>query len=203
MTTTLENLSAEMADVITRARQSLVHVRSGDSGAGAGSIWHPHGLIVTNAHVVAGRTLRVSLPDGRDLPAQVVAYDNGLDLAALVVEAKDLPTIGLGDSRRLRPGELVLAMGHPWGVQGAVTAGAVIGIGPHTLEKSPGEREWIVAGLRLRPGHSGGPMMDVGGRLVGINTMITGPEVAAAVPVHVVKTFLHDKLETEKAHLVA
>lgn len=183
MTSTLENLSAEMADVITCARQSLIHVRSGDGGAVAGSIWHPHGLIVTNAHVVA--------------------YDNGLDLAALVVEAEDLPTIGLGDSRRLRPGELVLAMGHPWGVPGAVTAGAVIEIGPYTLEKSPWEREWIVAGLRLRPGHSGGPMMDVEGRLVGINTMITGPEVAAVVPVHVVKTFLHDKLETEKANLVA
>jgi len=93
--------------------------------------------------------------------------------------------------------------GIPWGVPGAVTAGAVIEIGPYTLEKSPWEREWIVAGLRLRPGHSGGPMMDVEGRLVGINTMITGPEVAATVPVHVVKTFLHDKLETEKANLVA
>ena len=203
MTSTLENLSAEMADVITCARQSLVHVRSGDGGAGAGSIWHPHGLIVTNAHVVGGGTIRVSLPDGRDLPARVVARDSGLDLAALVVEAEGLPTIGLGDSRGLRPGQLVLAMGHPWGVSGAVTAGAVIGIGPYMLAKSPWEREWIVAGLRLRPGHSGGPMMDVEGRLVGINTMITGPKVAAAVPVHVVKTFLHDKLETEKANLVA
>jgi serine protease Do len=203
MTTALENLSAEMADVIGSVRQSLVHVHSGNGGAGAGSIWHPNGLIVTNAHVVGGGTIRVSLPDGRDLPARVVARDSGLDLAALVVEAEGLPTISLGDSRRLRPGQLVLAMGHPWGVSGAVTFGAVIGIGPHMLEKSPWEREWIVAGLRLRPGHSGGPMMDVEGRLVGINTMITGPEVAAAVPVHLVKTFLRDNLEAEKANLVA
>ena len=182
--TALQQLSAEMADVVAEVRRSLVHVRNGGRGAGAGSIWHADGLILTNAHVVGSRALRVTLPDGRDLPASVVAHDSGLDLAALAVEADGLPYISLGGSMRLQPGQLVLAMGHPWGVSGAVSAGVVIGMGPHLPEmRSPG-RDWLVANLRLRPGHSGGPMMDVQGRLVGINTMITGPEVAMAVPVH-------------------
>ena len=198
MPTALQELSAEMADLAAGVRRSLVHIRNGRHGAGAGSIWHPEGLIITNAHVVGSRSIQVTLPDGRDLPANVLAYDNGLDLAALSVEADDLPTIGLGESRRLKPGQIVLAMGNPWGVSGAVTAGIVIGVGSDVPDMPSNGREWVVAGLRLRPGHSGGPMMDVQGRLVGINTMITGPEVAMAVPVHVVKTFLHDALHEQK-----
>jgi S1-C subfamily serine protease len=143
--------------------------------------------------------LQVTLRDGRELSARVLALDSGLDLAALAVEADGLPTIELGDSRGLRPGQLVLAMGHPWGVSGAVAAGAVIGTGPRQQDTPSPEREWIVAGLRLRPGHSGGPMMDVQGRLVGINTMITGPQVAMAVPVHVVKDFLSEALREERS----
>ena len=133
------------------------------------------------------------------MPANVLAHDSGLDLAALGVEATGLPTIGLGESRSLKPGHLVIAMGHPWGVSGAVTAGAVIGTGASKQEVPGPDREWIVAGLRLRPGNSGGPMMDAQGRLVGINTMITGPDVAMAVPVHVVKDFLQDALRNERS----
>ena len=195
----LQELSAEMADVVAEVRRSLVHVRNGRRGAGAGSIWHPDGLILTNAHVVGSRALQVTLPDGRDVPASVLAHDMDLDLAALAVKAEGLPTISLGESRSLQPGHLVLAMGHPWGVSGAVSAGVVIGMGPHLPEAPASERDWLVANLRLRPGHSGGPMMDAQGRLVGINTMITGPEVAMAVPVHVAKAFLRDALRSERA----
>ena len=200
MGTILQRLSGEMADVATGVRRSLVQIRNGRSGAGAGSIWHPDGLIVTNAHVAGSRALRVNLPDGRDLPARVLAHDRGLDLAALSVEADGLPTIGLGDSRLLHPGELVFAMGHPWGIAGALTAGVVMGMGSGFPEAPRGAQEWVVANLRLRPGNSGGPMMDAEGRLVGINTMITGPEVAMAVPVHVAKEFLQDALRTERQY---
>ena len=198
MSTALEQLSDEMADVVNGVRRSLVRIQNGSYGAGAGSIWHPDGLIVTNAHVAGSPTIGVTLPDGRRLPARVLAHDNGLDLAALAVEAKGLPTISLGESRGIQPGQLVMAMGHPWGISGAVTAGVVIGTGPNLPEMPPLSREWIVASLPLRPGHSGGPMMDAQGRLVGINTMITGPAVAMAVPVHVVKAFLQDALLAEK-----
>ena len=127
-----------------------------------------------------------------------MAHDSGLDLAALAVETARLPTIPLGDSRQLQPGQLVLAMGHPWGVSGAVTSGSVIGVGADMPELPPSNRKWIVASLRLRPGNSGGPMMDAEGRLVGINTMITGPQVAMAVPIHVVKGFLRNALNSSK-----
>ena len=199
--TLLQQISSDMADVVAGARQSLVQVRNGGRGAGAGSIWHSDGLIVTNAHVAGSRSLQVTLPDGRDLPATLLAHDRNLDLAALSVKADGLPTISLGESRQLQPGQVVLAMGHPWGVTGAVSAGVVIGMGSHQPDAPTSRRDWLVANLRLRPGHSGGPMMDVQGRLVGINTMITGPEVAMAVPTHVVKDFLQDALRSEQARL--
>lgn len=86
-------------------------------------------------------------------------------------EANHLPTIALGDSRQLQPGQWVLALGHPWGVLGAVTAGIVIDIGRPPEIPSAALREFIQVGLHLRPGHSGGPLVDVQGRLVGINTI--------------------------------
>lgn len=201
MRSTLQQLSKEMAEVVSDVRRSLVRIQSGRRGAGAGSIWHSDGLSVTNAHVVGSRGLKVMLPDGRDLPAHVLAQDPSLDLAAIKVDANELPTISLGDSKLLQPGELVLAIGHPWGVAGAATAGVVIGVGSGLPEAPVPGKEWVVASLRLRPGNSGGPMMDAEGRLVGINTMITGPEVAMAVPVHVVKGFLRDALHTEQGRL--
>ena len=192
MTNMLQHLNSEMAAAVEQARRSLVQIQNG-RGAGAGTIWQADGLIVTNAHVVRQGGISVTLPDGRSLPARLLAHDPQRDLAALAVAANNLPTITLGDARRLQPGQWVLALGHPWGVKGAVSAGAVIAVGvPPEL---PGARgEFIQVGLPLRPGHSGGPLIDGQGRLIGINTMISGPEVGLAVPVHVVKRFLRERL---------
>ena len=127
----------ELDEVVVRVRRSLVQVRSGDRGAGAGTIWHPNGLVVTNAHVVRSRRLRVTLPDGTTRPARLLAHDTSRDLAALMVEATDLPAIELGESRSLQPGQWVLALGHPWGVSGSVTAGVIIGVGSGLPEMPP------------------------------------------------------------------
>jgi S1-C subfamily serine protease len=109
------------------------------------------------------------------------------------VEAANLPTIELGNSQQLRPGDWVMALGHPWGVLGAATAGIVIDIGqPPEMPRYRGKL--IQVSLHLRPGHSGGPMVDVRSRLVGINTMIAGPEVGLAIPLHTVKEFLQETL---------
>ena len=120
MTTVLEELSEDLADVSAGVLRSLVQVRNGERGAGAGAIWHTDGLIVTNAHVVSERKpphgprhtqagqLSVVLPDGRELPARVLALDEEHDLAALRVDAHDLPTVQLGDSRKLQPGDMVV-----------------------------------------------------------------------------------------------
>ena len=154
-----------------KARQSLVQVHNGRRGAGSGTIWHRDGLIITNAHVVSGSgrrhgqkgELRVTLPDGTALPARLLARDEGRDVAALLVEAKQLTPIELGTSRDLQPGQWVLALGYPWGVAGAATAGIVIGTGEDLPETPSPAREWIAVSLELRPGHSGGPLVDVPG----------------------------------------
>ena len=105
MSAVLEQLNQELGNVVDRACQSLVQVHNGRRGAGSGAIWHHDGLIVTNVHVVSGRgrrhgphgpssEFRVTLPDGTTLPARLLARDEGLDLAALLVEANPESTEG-------------------------------------------------------------------------------------------------------------
>ena len=193
MTTLLEDLNRELGDLAQDARRTLVHVNS-RQGGGAGTIWHPDGLVLTNAHVVRNRSPKVILPDGTTHEAKILAYDSDLDVAALSVEASGLPAIELGESRSVRPGQWVMALGHPWGVSGAATGGVVIGLGQDLPDVPHSHQEWIAVSLHLRPGHSGGPLVDAHGRLLGINAMMIGPEVGMAVPVHVVKEFLRREL---------
>ncbi|HKZ50708.1 MAG TPA: trypsin-like peptidase domain-containing protein [Dehalococcoidia bacterium] len=198
MPNVLQQIDAEMAAMVEGIAPALVRVHSGRGGIGAATIWHPDGLIVTNAHVVQRYPVAVTLADGRTLPARLLACDTARDLAALVVDATALPTVKLGDSRNLQPGQWVMALGHPWGVLGSVTAGVVIGVGPDWPELPRSGSEWIVASLPLRPGYSGGPLVDAYGRLVGINAMMRGPHVAMAVPVHVATAFLREALASRE-----
>jgi serine protease Do len=200
----LRELNDGLAAVAANARRSLVQVASGP-GSGAGTIWHSDGLIVTNAHVIGHGPIKVALPDGRSFPAKVLTSDDDLDLAALYIEANNLPTIEPGSSKALQAGQWVIALGHPWGVIGGSTAGIVIGSGAEFPEMPANGREWIVVSLHLRPGHSGGPLLDSDGRLIGINTLITGPDVGFAIPAHVVKHFLRQQLGTpdHEPHMMA
>ncbi|MFW5748412.1 MAG: S1C family serine protease [Chloroflexota bacterium] len=214
MSTLLTRFSDAMADAVADVRRSVVQITDGGGSIGAGTVWHADGLIITNAHVVlrwepllprrgprqrasgaalVAPALTVVLPDHHRLRARVIATDVENDLAALAVDAHDLPTIALGDSRSVRTGQWVMALGHPWGMRDAATAGVVIGMGADLPEMQP-DREWLALNLTLRPGHSGGPLVDTQGYLLGINTMISGPEVGFAVPVHVVKAFLKASL---------
>jgi serine protease Do len=192
----LKELNSELSSLAERVRPSLVEIQNGRRGIGAGTIWHSDGLIVTNAHVAtAGRRgLNVTLSDGRTFPARILARDKRLDLAALSIDASNLPTIKLGRSNHLQPGQWVLALGHPWGVAGAVTAGVVIGLGSHPEGIFP-DHDLVQVNLPLRPGHSGGPLVDAQGRLIGISTMMNGPEVGLAVPVNDAKRFLRQALK--------
>lgn len=194
MQAAVQDLNTDLSDVVEQVRRSLVHVRNGKAGAGAGTIWRSDGLIVTNAHVVGHGPVKVELPGGDVLPARILALDDAHDLAALRVDASGLPTIPLGDSRRLQPGQWVFALGHPWGVAGAATAGIVIGTGSEWPEMPRNGLEWVVVSLHMRPGHSGGALVDVTGCLVGVNTMINGPDVGVAIPTHVVMSFLRQTL---------
>ena len=190
MTTALSDLSNDLAGVAHAAGQSLVRVQRGPHRFGSGPVWHPEGLVITNAHVVGPGPVDVELPDGSRVAARLLAKDDHLNLAALVIEASGLPAIELGSAKELRPGSWVMALGHPWGVPGAVTAGVVIG-----LERiAPGEREMLAVALRLRPRDSGGALVDANGRLVGVNAVMAGPDVGMAIPVHVVTRFLRQTL---------
>ena len=121
------------AQMIERAQRSVVQVRSGGRGIGAGVIWDPDGLVMTNHHVLAGgrRRVAVALHDGRTFDARVEKSSRSLDLALLRLDGEglDLPAAPIGDSDALRVGELVYAIGHPWGRVGAVSAGIVGGVG--------------------------------------------------------------------------
>ena len=202
-TAIVDKLNEDMAGVVALVSHSLVQVRDRRAGVGSGVIVHPDGLVVTNAHVVGRGPRRIILPDGSDVQAKLLALDKEHDLAVLAADATNLTPLALGKSKQLRAGEWVLALGHPLGVTGAATSGIVIGVESERTESPGTGREWIAVGIALRPGNSGGPLVDVDGRMVGINTMMTGPGVGMAVPVHVVKQFLRRELGTEAASSAA
>jgi serine protease Do len=189
-TTLLEHLNNDLASVVQLVRQSLVQISNGRRGAGAGVIWRNDGVVITNAHVVRRQSPEVILPDGGTSSAQVLALNSDLDLAALKVSAESLIPFEVRDSKELMPGEWVFALGHPWGVPGAATGGVVIGFGAKIPENPRPHQEWIAVNLPLRPGHSGGALVDAQGRLIGINTIMSGPSVGLAIPTHVVEEFL-------------
>jgi serine protease Do len=191
-----QEINAAAAEAVDKVQRCVVQVRADEGGIGAGVVWHGDGLIVTSAHVVMGRHvrsgLRVLLQDGTELPAQVLAHDAEKDIAALHVAAQNLLAIEQGASDDVQPGQWLMALGHPWGVRDALTAGIVIATGANQPEMD--NRAWVTVDMAMRPGHSGGPLFNARGQLVGINTMIRGPEVSFAVPVDVVKTFMQDAL---------
>ena len=184
-----------LAEASTEAGKSLVQVSNGRRGAGAGIIWDAGGLIITNAHVVRRSSPKVILQDGREFPARLLGYDKHNDLAALAIDASDLPAVTPGDSRSLRSGEVVIALGYPWGIIASATAGIVVTSGSGLPDMPGGRRELISLSLSLRPGYSGGPLLDSAGRVVGINVMMAGPEVGLAIPVHVVETFVAELMK--------
>jgi len=173
----------EIADEL---RRSTVLIETGDRRSGTGVIWGGDGLIVTNAHVARGPAVRVELWDGRELEAGITSRDPQLDLAALRVNANDLPPVSSRDSSKLRPGELAIAIGNPFGFVGALTTGVIHAVGPLG---GMGSRTWVQANVRLAPGNSGGPLADARGRVIGINTMVAG-RLALAIPSNAVQQFL-------------
>ena len=197
MSELIQQLNNALGRVADTASASLVRISNGWRGQGAGIVVHPEGLILTNGHVLRRDRVKITLSDSRTLPARVLARYEDHDLALLRVEASDLPAAALDTSKNLRAGEWVMALGHPWGVPGAATAGVVIGVGNGLPERPNFGSEWLAVGLHLRPGHSGGPIVDAAGQLVGVNTVMAGPDVGLAIPVDVVKRFMKEALQAE------
>jgi serine protease Do len=161
------------AGLVERLRHSVVRVRGRGPSGGAGIVWRP-GTVLTNLHVVAGARSDpiVTGTDGVGHEARLVATSQPLDLALIALPGTGLPPAPIGDSKRLRVGELVFALGHPWGQPWAVSAGVVSGLGPGDHVRSD---------VRLAPGSSGGPLVDARGDVVGVNTLVVGGDLAVAL----------------------
>ena len=184
--------SLGLGEMIEQAQASVVQVRRGDRGAGTGVIWQTNGGIITNHHVVAhtGSKTLVELRDGQVFEAQLVDSDPTLDLALLKVPADHLTAIPVADSTKLRVGELVFAIGHPWGQRGVVTAGIVSALSKVKMRNSNRQLEYIKSDVRLAPGNSGGPLLNAQGEVIGINAMIMGGDLSVAIPSSSVSTWI-------------
>jgi serine protease Do len=159
---------------------------------GSGFVIHASGYVVTNAHVVErSATVQVRLASGRRLTGTVVGRDRRVDLALVKVETTDtLPVLPLGDSERLAVGELVLALGHPFGLEQTVSLGIVSRKGAPLQAAAPGF-DFIQTDAAVNPGNSGGPLVDMGGRVVGVNTMAArNGSIGFAIPINLIKTLL-------------
>jgi S1-C subfamily serine protease len=179
----LDAYSRAVVSVVDSVGPAVVSISAGKNrgsaevdqvGAGSGVIIAPDGYILTNDHVVQNANrLKVRLTDGATLSATVIGKDPATDLAVIRADASYLPCSTLGSSDRLRVGQLVIAMGNPFGFQSTVSTGVVSALG-RALRSTQGRliENIIQHTAPLNPGNSGGPLVDSAARVVGINTAI-------------------------------
>ena len=195
---TLEVISgaAEISDALgelaREVARSVVLVRGSMGSSGSGVIWDQPGLVITNHHVVPGALAELTVAGGRRVRARVVRRAPALDLAALEVEGSLANPARVGDSDLLRVGDLVVAVGNPMGERNAPSLGILASAADEVLRLS----------ITLRPGNSGGALVNARGEIVGIPHMVTGNGLALAVSTRSVGRFLNGATgEVEEDHL--
>jgi S1-C subfamily serine protease len=189
----LDAYSRAVIGAVERVAPSVVRIdverrrQRGEAASGSGFVFASDGLLLTNCHVIDGaRTVNVSTLDGQHLTADVVGADAHTDLAVIRVTGDHLAAVQFGDAQTLRPGQLVIAIGNPYGFQHTVTAGVVSALG-RALRSPTGRlmEHLIQTDAAVNPGNSGGPLVTSSGEVVGVNTaaLLTGQNLAFAVPI--------------------
>lgn len=172
-------------------------------GIGSGFIINSNGEVLTNAHVVDGvNTVTVTLKDGRTFKGKVMGADPVTDVAVVKIQADNLPTVTVGNSDQLKPGEWAIAIGNPLGLDNTVTEGIVSATGRSSSQVGmPDERvNYIQTSAAINPGNSGGPLLNASGQVIGINTAIlqNAQGIGFAVPINTAKAIANQLIATGK-----
>jgi len=210
----LDSYSRAVVAVVEHVGPAVVSIAAGTHraagvvGAGSGVIFTPDGYVLTNSHVVQEATdLGVTLTDGSTLGARPVGSDPATDLAVIRADGSGLPIAHFGESTPLRPGQLVVAIGNPFGFQSTVSAGVVSAVG-RSLRSATGQliENIIQTDVALNPGNSGGPLVDTRARVIGINTAIIrmAQGISFAIPIDTAQWVVGELLvrgHVRRAHL--
>ena len=173
-----------------------------ERGIGSGFIINANGMILTNAHVVSGvDTVSVMLKDGRTFKGKVIGTDPVTDVAVIKIQANNLPTIPVGDSNQVKPGQWAIAIGNPLGFDNTVTSGIISATGRDSSAVGLGSRQqvqFIQTDAAINPGNSGGPLLNSRGQVIGMNTaIISGAQgLGFAIPINTAMN-IANQLETK------